>query len=186
MKNIDPNGKWVETVWDIANVALDVASLKTNVSEGNVGGAIVDGFGLLLDAGATLLPCVPGGAGTTIKAYRVADKANDAGKLGQAIDRVKKTFQTYIRRNSKTGEVYVGRTSGTKSPKQNVKARDSQHHKNADGFGPAEMVNSSTSKDAIRGQEQRLIDQYGGAKSSGGTSGNAINGVSPNNPNAEK
>lgn len=48
------------------------------------------------------------------------------------------------------------------------------------------MVNSSTSKDAIRGQEQRLIDQYGGAKSSGGTSGNAINGVSPNNPNAEK
>ena len=58
--------------------------------------------------------------------------------------------------------------------------------KNADGFGPAEMVNSSTSKDAIRGQEQRLIDQYGGAKSSGGTSGNAINGVSPNNPNAEK
>ena len=70
VKNIDPNGKWVETVWDIANVALDVASLKTNVSEGNVGGAIVDGFGLLLDAGATLLPCVPGGAGTAIKAYR--------------------------------------------------------------------------------------------------------------------
>ena len=27
------------------------------------------------------------------------------------------------------------------------------------------------------------MDQYGGAKSSGGTSGNAINGVSPNNPN---
>ena len=62
VKNVDPNDKWVETVRDIANVALDVASLKTNVSEGNVGGAIVDGFGLLLDAGATLLPCVPGGA----------------------------------------------------------------------------------------------------------------------------
>ena len=88
VKNVDPNDKWVETVRDIANVALDVASLKTNVSEGNVGGAIVDGFGLLLDAGATLLPCVPGGAGTAIKAYRVADKANDAGKLGKAIDKV--------------------------------------------------------------------------------------------------
>ena len=49
-----------------------------------------------------------------------------------------------------------------------------------------QRFNSSTSKDAIRGQEQRLIDQYGGAKSSGGTSGNAINGVSPQNPNAEK
>lgn len=35
----------------------------------------------------------------------------------------------------------MGRTSGTRSPFQNVKNRDSQHHKNADGFGPAEMVN---------------------------------------------
>ena len=48
------------------------------------------------------------------------------------------------------------------------------------------MVNTSTNGDAIRGQEQRLIDKYGGAKSTGGTSGNAINGVSPSNPNAEK
>lgn len=39
--------------------------------------------------------------------------------------------------------------------------------------------------DAIRGREQQLIDMHGGAKSQGGTSGNAINGISPNNPKAE-
>lgn len=82
--------------------------------------------------------------------------------------------------------MYVGKTSGYKTPQENVKARDRNHHKNSDGYGPAEMVNTSTNGDAIRGQEQRLIDKYGGAKSTGGTSSNAINGVSPSNPNAEK
>lgn len=186
VKNIDPNGKWFETVWDVANVVMDVASLRNNIRNGNVGDAIVDGVGLVLDAGSVLLPFVPAGAGTAIKASRTIDKVSDASRVVKSANTEKKTFQTYIKRNPKTGEVYVGRTSGTKSPRQNVKARDSQHHKNVDGFGPAEMVNSSTNKDAIRGQEQRLIDQYGGAKSSGGTSGNVINGVSPNNPNAEK
>ena len=88
VKYVDPNGKWIETAWDVANIGMDVASFKTNVSEGNVGGAIVDGFGLLLDAGATIVPGLPGGAGTAIKAYRTADKVSDAGKLGKAIDKV--------------------------------------------------------------------------------------------------
>ena len=82
------SSKWIETAWDVANIGMDVASFKTNVSEGNVGGAIVDGFGLLLDAGATIVPGLPGGAGTAIKAYRTADKVSDAGKLGKAIDKV--------------------------------------------------------------------------------------------------
>ena len=30
---------------------------------------------------------------------------------------------------------------------------------------------------AIRGREQQLIDYHGGAQSTGGTSGNAINGI---------
>jgi hypothetical protein len=68
--------------------------------------------------------------------------------------------------------------------KENVASRDSGHHKNAEGFGPAKLDKSSTSKDAIRGREQQLIEKYGGAKSQGGTSGNAINGVSPKNANA--
>ncbi|WP_294425637.1 hypothetical protein, partial [uncultured Treponema sp.] len=42
--------------------------------------------------------------------------------------------------------------------------------------------NTSSNYQAIRGREQQLIDMNGGAKSMGGTSGNSINGISPNNP----
>ena len=41
-------------------------------------------------------------------------------------------------------------------------------------------------RDAIRGREQLGIEYCGGARSQGGTSGNAINSISPKNPNAEK
>lgn len=49
------------------------------------------------------------------------------------------------------------------------------------GFGPAQLHKSSGSKAAIRGRERQLIAANGGAKSGGGTSGNAINGISPSN-----
>lgn len=58
------------------------------------------------------------------------------------------------------------------------------HHMNEEGYGPAQLDKSSTNADAIRGREQQLIKANGGAQSEGGTSGNAINGVSPNNPKA--
>jgi hypothetical protein len=41
---------------------------------------------------------------------------------------------------------------------------------------------SSGNAAAIRGREQMLIDANGRAQSVGGTSGNAINGISPKNP----
>ena len=94
IKYVDPNGKWIETAWDIANLAMDLTSLRANVSGGYIKGALLDGAGLILDAAAVALPAVPGGAGTAIKAYRAADKVCDAGKLGKAIDKVKKTYQT--------------------------------------------------------------------------------------------
>ena len=53
---------------------------------------------------------------------------------------------------------------------------------NDKGFGPAVLDKSSNNYAAIRGREQMLIDLYGGAQSTGGTSGNAINGISINNP----
>jgi RHS repeat-associated protein len=91
------------------------------------------------------------------------------------------TYQTYTKTHPTTGEVYTGRTSGKNTPEQNVKNRDSNHHMNKEGFGPAKLDKSSTNKDAIRGREQQLINQNGGAKSQGGSSGNKINGISPNN-----
>ena len=106
-----------------------------------------------------------------------------SSKITQAVSSNQKTYQTYTKTNSKTGEVYVGRTSGTKSPLQNVKARDQNHHMNEKDFGPAVLDKSSSNKAAIRGQEQYMINTHGGAKSTGGTSGNAINGISDKNPN---
>lgn len=74
-------GKWLETAWDIANVAMDAVSLGSNIKDGNLGAAMIDGVGLVLDLGAAILPVVPGGAGTAIKAYREADKVVDATKV---------------------------------------------------------------------------------------------------------
>ena len=97
-----------------------------------------------------------------------------------------KTYQTYTKTNSETGEVYGGRTSGTGDPAENVAARDRNHHMNEKGFGPAVLDKSSSNPDAIRGREQMLIESNGGAKSQGGTSGNAINGISPKNPKRDQ
>lgn len=106
----DPNGKWVETVWDIANVGMDIASLKSNVSEGNVGAAVVDGIGLILDGTAMLTPFAPAGAGAALKLYRTADKVSDAGKLGKNIDKViSATKNTYRQALQKaTGKIGKG------------------------------------------------------------------------------
>ena len=118
-------------------------------------------------------------------AAKAMDKATDATReLNKAKDAVKgpKTYQTYRKVNPETGEVYIGRTSGTGSPEANVRKRDKNHHMNQKGFLPAELLNTSSNPDAIRGQEQFLIELNGGAKSVKGKSGNAINGVSPKNP----
>jgi hypothetical protein len=94
-----------------------------------------------------------------------------------------KTYQTYTKTNPETGEVYTGRTSGTGSPEQNIARRDQGHDMNDKGFGPARLDKSSSNPQAIRGREQQMIEKNGGAQSSGGASGNKINGISPKNPN---
>ncbi|MCX2684299.1 hypothetical protein OO306_01880 [Pseudomonas sp. DCB_AW] len=117
-------------------------------------------------------------------AEQVVDSARTVGRVAEAT-RAEKTYQTYTKTNSATGEVYTGRTSGKGSAFENIAARDSNHHKNSENFGPARLDKSSTDAQAIRGREQMMIERYGGAKSTGGTSGNAINGISERNPNRE-
>lgn len=94
-----------------------------------------------------------------------------------------KTYQTYTKTHPQKPS-YAGRTSGTGSPDKNVAERDRNHHMSDEGYGPAQLDKSSSDPNAIRGREQQLIEANGGAQSAGGTSGNAINGVSPANPNA--
>ena len=98
-----------------------------------------------------------------------------------------KTHTTYTRAKE-DGTVYSGRTSGKGTPEQQVAARTrgpDHQAKTREGYGPAVVDKNSPNANAIRGREQQLIEQNGGAQSQGGTSGNKINGVSPKNRNAE-
>jgi len=93
------------------------------------------------------------------------------------------TYQTYTRYNPLTGDCYTGRTSGTDTPENNVRNRGyGQPLLNAEGFLPGVLDRSSTNYNAIRGREQQVLVVNGGARSSGGTSRNMINGISPINP----
>ena len=137
---------------------------------------IVDDINTIFSGDASLTDRIAAGVDLLV-GTELNNKVVDAGKTG-----VKKTYQTYTKTNPTTGEVYSGRTSGTDDPKKNIKRRDVNHAKNKEGFGPAKLDMSSDNPDAIRYREQYLIELHGGAKSTGGTSGNAINGISPKNP----
>ncbi len=80
VKYIDSDGEILETAWDIANIGIGVVSLVDNVRKGNVGAALLDTGGIIVDSAAAIAPFVPGGAGTAIKAGRAVDKAADVVK----------------------------------------------------------------------------------------------------------
>ena len=153
-----------------------------------------DGVGIVADVIAAAIPVLPGGVGAVragAKATAKADDVVDATRgVDATIDAAKATdvklYVTYTKKNPVTGEVYSGRTSGYGDPRKILAKRDRGHHMNEKGFEEAQIDRFSTDPDAIRGREQYLIDLHGGAKSQGGTSGNAINGISPTNPNKKR
>lgn len=162
---VDPDGN-SPLEWGF--IAGDVVSLGVNIGIGNYGAAAWDVVNIGLDIFA------PPGVSQASHVFKGAALAGKATKSG-------KSFQTYTKTNPKTGQTYCGRTSGCGTPEQNVARRDSKHHMNKDGFGPAVLDKSSANSGAVRGREQQLIDAYGGARSTGGTSGNRINGISAKN-----
>lgn len=89
-----------------------------------------------------------------------------------------KTYQIYTKTHPKTGLVYVGRTSGKGSASANVRRRDANHHRDKDGYGKAQLRESSKNKAAIRGREQQRIDK----NRLEGRAAKQINGISPKNP----
>ena len=101
----------------------------------------------------------------------------------RSIFRGQKKHVLYKKINPKTGQTYIGRTSGYGSPSSILRKRDANHHINqSKGYGRALLLRSSTNKDAIRGAEHKLIMAHA-AKA---RSGNSIRGISPKNPNREK
>ena len=209
VNHLDQDGRILDTIWDIYSVASGIYSAAKNTIKGNFKDALLDVVGVGADLAAVVVPGVPAVGSTTVKAIKTGDKLVDAAKVlnkaddvvdagrvvnkaedvvdaGKASSRGQKTYQVYKKYNPETGETYIGRTSGYGSPQENIKRRDRNHHKNKDGFERAELIISSEDPDAIRGAEQYYIDLYGGAKSMNGTSGNAINGISPKNPNRKR
>ena len=196
MNHLDQDGRILDTIWDIYSVASGIYSAAKNTIKGEFKEALKNAAGVGLDVVSAVIPGVPAVGSTTVKAIKTGDKLVDAAKVlnkaddvvdaGKASSRGQKTYQVYKKYNPETGETYIGRTSGYGSPQENVKRRDRNHHKNKDGFERAELIISSEDPDAIRGAEQYYIDLYGGAKSMNGTSGNAINGISPKNPNRKR
>ncbi|MDX5364479.1 MAG: hypothetical protein LPJ91_10030 [Pseudazoarcus pumilus] len=79
----DPDGRVIETVWDAGNVVMGVVSAYDNFSSGNTGDGWVDVAGVVVDVAATVVPFVPGGAGTAIKAGRAADRIADTSRAAR-------------------------------------------------------------------------------------------------------
>jgi RHS repeat-associated protein len=176
---VDPDGRAPNSVgyWIALTPPEQKQAAVDSVVDAVAAAAIDAAPGVALEI-ASAVPAVRAAraAVASIKAVATAVKVvNDA--------KGEKSFQTYTKTNAKTGEVYSGRTSGTGTALENVANRDASHHMNDKGFGPAALDKSTSNAAAIRGREQQLIEANGGARSSGGTSGNAINGISPNNGN---
>ena len=151
----DPDGRIIETVWDVANVAMDVASLGKNLAIGNYAGAAVDAGGLIVDVAATLTPGVPGGAGAGIKAYRVAGAAREASvakRLAAANPNAKVQGQRALR--TADGKKAVDPVTG--------KGRVVDHAVIKDGKASTyETTSMGADKTGQMAKEQRILDNGG-------------------------
>jgi RHS repeat-associated protein len=122
LKNVDPDGQIVETLWDIANIGIGVSSLVKNVRDGSWGAAAVDLGGVLLDTAAATIPIIPGGAGAALKAARTVEKIDDLGDSarlaarGTPTDRLRGHLtrrDLEAARREAAGEVVARRADGT-------------------------------------------------------------------------
>jgi len=200
----DNNGHYFESLIDIGLIAIDLGLMAYDEAFNDGANRSANITSLAANAIGLVTPAVTG-LGIASRVATRTDEAAELGRLSRADDSVQNsgrstsrdarasgktqsrevTHQTYTKYNPDTKETYVGKCSGCGTPEQNVAARDRGHHVSRRGFGPAELDKSSTSRAAIRGREQQLIDAYGGAKSQGGTSGNAINGIARDNPSRQ-
>ena len=180
VNGVDEYGLILDVLVDVAFITYDVYTIVRDPRDATNWAALgADGL-------AAVVPFATG-AGAAVRAGSAASKAGKATKAATKVKpkAAKTTYQTYTKTHP-NGSIYVGRTSGKANPYRNVRARDAKHHMSAKGYGPALLDRSSTNRSAIRGREEQLIIENGGAQSRGGTSGNAIGGVRLNSPRRTK
>ncbi len=89
---VDPDGEILETAWDVFNISLGVISFKQSVSKGNYFDALLDAGGIAIDSAAAVIPVIPGGVGTIIKASRAGKVAAQLAKNANRVNKVIKNI----------------------------------------------------------------------------------------------
>jgi RHS repeat-associated protein len=74
-KYTDPNGEYLESLWDAASLSVGLVNLGSNISNGNWEAAALDALGVVADGVALALPIVPGGASMVISGSRAGANA---------------------------------------------------------------------------------------------------------------
>lgn len=149
----DRNGEWFETLWDIANVVSDVTSLVDNIASGNILGAVVDGVATTVDVAAVILPFVPGGAGTALKAARTVDKVGDVAEAANTAKKVtpKKQTGSYTI-TFESGFKYHGKGPESRM-EQSAKQKSTEH---SDKVVKKEWTPASSEKEAFMQEAERI------------------------------
>ena len=112
---MDPDGEAVETLWDIASIAMGVRSFVQNIKSGNVSGAVGDALGVAVDAVAAAVPFIPGGVGAVragAKAVNAIDNAADAAKSVKSVSKAEDASSTIRVTESSLGKTKSSKTGG--------------------------------------------------------------------------
>ena len=76
----DPSGHWLETLWDIGSLVLDVVDISQN------GLTWENGAALVIDVACVIIPAVPAVGSVLIKAGRAANTIDNAVDATKAVD----------------------------------------------------------------------------------------------------
>jgi RHS repeat-associated protein len=79
LKYTDPSGHWLETAWDILNIAWDIHEIRQDP------GNLWNWGALVVDVGAALLPGVPAFAGVVSKGGRALARTDDILDMVRAV-----------------------------------------------------------------------------------------------------
>lgn len=138
---IDPDGRAVETGWDLLNVGMGIASFAVNVSTGNYPAAALDAVGVVIDSVAVIVPGIPGGASYGINAARAGGKALEVTK-GPEFYRGAKPGSTPDF-TPRPNEFKVDATTGTVKPTHGVSVFDNPGSVSSKGFVPHKIDQGS-------------------------------------------